>query len=37
MATKSQHARSYRQLPVFLRELREEAHLTQRALGQRMK
>jgi len=37
MATKAQHARSYRRLPPFLRTLREEAGLTQRELGQRMK
>ena len=36
MATKAQQARSYRRLPPFLRALREEAGLTQRALGQRM-
>lgn len=37
MATKSQHADSYRPLPGFLRELREDAGLTQRALGDRLK
>jgi transcriptional regulator with XRE-family HTH domain len=37
MATKSQHARSYRLLPPFLRTLREEAKLTQRELGKRLK
>jgi transcriptional regulator with XRE-family HTH domain len=37
MATKSQHSSAYRQLPDFLRVLREEAGLTQRALGQLMK
>jgi transcriptional regulator with XRE-family HTH domain len=37
MATKSQHARAYRHLPEFLRLLREEAGLTQRDLGKRMK
>lgn len=33
MATKSQHAHSYRPLMDLLRELREEAGLTQRELG----
>jgi transcriptional regulator with XRE-family HTH domain len=37
MATKSQHASAYRPLPGFLRTLREEAGLTQRELGKRMK
>jgi ribosome-binding protein aMBF1 (putative translation factor) len=37
MATKSQHSRIYRPLPEFLRRLREEAALTQRDLGRRMK
>jgi transcriptional regulator with XRE-family HTH domain len=37
MATKSQHARAYRSLPPFLRKLREEAGLTQRGLGKRLK
>lgn len=37
MATKSQHAAAYRRLPEFLRRLRDEAGLTQRELGQRMK
>jgi transcriptional regulator with XRE-family HTH domain len=37
MATKSQHARAYRPLPGYLRTLREEAGLTQRELGERMK
>lgn len=37
MATKSQHALAYRRLPVFLRSLREDAGLTQRALGQRLR
>jgi transcriptional regulator with XRE-family HTH domain len=36
MATKSQHSRAYQLLPGFLRELREEAGLTQRELGKRM-
>jgi transcriptional regulator with XRE-family HTH domain len=36
MATKSQHDRAYRPLPPFLRALREEAGLTQRALGERL-
>jgi transcriptional regulator with XRE-family HTH domain len=37
MSTKSQHASAYRPLPAFLRALREEAGLTQRDLGKRMK
>ncbi len=37
MATKSQHAASYQSVPRLLRALREEADLTQRALGQRLK
>lgn len=37
MATKSQHSRSYRRLPPFLRTLREEAGITQRELGARLK
>jgi transcriptional regulator with XRE-family HTH domain len=37
MATKSQHAKAYRPLPGFLRELREKGGLTQRELGKRMK
>ena len=37
MATKSQHASAYQPLPGFLRTLREEAGLTQRDLGKRMK
>jgi transcriptional regulator with XRE-family HTH domain len=37
MATKAQHAPLYRQLPPFLRALREEAGLTQRDLGKRLK
>jgi hypothetical protein len=37
MATKSQHASAYLPLPAFLRTLREEAELTQRELGKRMK
>ena len=37
MATKSQHASAYLPLPAFLRALREEAGLTQRDLGKRMK
>ena len=37
MATKAQHSRLYRRLPPFLKVLREEAGLTQRQLGQRMK
>ena len=37
MATKSQHASAYQRLPGFLRALREEAGLTQRELGKRLK
>lgn len=37
MGTKSQHAKAYRDLPAFLRLLREEAGLTQRALGRKLK
>jgi transcriptional regulator with XRE-family HTH domain len=37
MATKAQHGRSYRRLPPFLRALREEAGLTQRELGARLR
>jgi transcriptional regulator with XRE-family HTH domain len=37
MATKSQHSRAYQSLPAFLRVLREEAGMTQRDLGKRMK
>ncbi|MCL4211610.1 MAG: helix-turn-helix transcriptional regulator [Phycisphaeraceae bacterium] len=33
MPQKAQHARPYRVVPPFLRQLREEAELTQRALG----
>jgi transcriptional regulator with XRE-family HTH domain len=36
MATKSQHAFAYRDLPPFLRRLREDAGLTQRELGKRL-
>ena len=37
MATKSQHAKPYRHVPSFLRTLREEAGLTQRELGKRLR
>jgi transcriptional regulator with XRE-family HTH domain len=37
MATKSQHATLYQRLPQFLRALREEAGLTQRELGKRLR
>jgi transcriptional regulator with XRE-family HTH domain len=37
MATKAQHALAYRHLPLLLRALREEAGMTQRALGKRLK
>lgn len=34
MATKAQHSRGYRKLPALLRDMREEAALTQRQLGE---
>ncbi len=34
---KAQHARRYAKLPELLRKLREEAELTQRELGKRLK
>ncbi len=37
MGTKAQHAPGYSSLPGFLKELREEAGQTQRALGKRLK
>lgn len=37
MATKSQHSNAYRQIPKFLRTLRDEAGLTQRQLGKKLK
>ncbi len=37
MATKAQQTRAYRLLPPFLRALREEAGLTQRELGKRLR
>jgi transcriptional regulator with XRE-family HTH domain len=37
MATKAQHSRKYRRLLPLLRALREEAGLTQRDLGLRLK
>jgi len=37
MPTKSQHAVAYRKLPRLLRSLREQAGLTQRALGERLR
>jgi transcriptional regulator with XRE-family HTH domain len=37
MATKAQHAPPYRHLPGFLRALRQEAGLTQRQLGARLR
>jgi transcriptional regulator with XRE-family HTH domain len=36
MASKAQHARSYRSIPTLLRKMREEAGLTQRDLGTRV-
>ncbi len=36
MTTKAQHARGYRSVPRLLRALRQEAGLTQRALGGRL-
>jgi hypothetical protein len=37
MATKSQHSAAYRRLPVFLRTMREEAELTQRGIGKKLR
>jgi transcriptional regulator with XRE-family HTH domain len=37
MATKAQHGVKYRILPQFLREIREEAGLTQRDIGKVLK
>jgi hypothetical protein len=37
MATKAQHAPAYRLVPPFLRAMREEAGLTQRELGKRLR
>jgi transcriptional regulator with XRE-family HTH domain len=37
MATKAQQVPAYRHLPRFLRTLREEAGLTQREMGKRLK
>ena len=37
MATKSQHAKAYQDLPAFLKSLREAAGMTQRDLGKAMK
>jgi len=37
MSTKAQHNLEYRVVPGFLREMREKAGLTQRALGKRLK
>ena len=37
MATKAQHSRKYRRLLTLLRSLREEADLTQRSLGEKLK
>lgn len=37
MATKSQHNMKYRVLPVYLRNIREKAGLTQREIGKRLK
>ena len=37
MATKAQQSMTYRKLPVFLREMREKAGLTQRDLGAKLK
>ncbi len=36
MATKSQHSRTYRKLPEFLKRMREEAGLTIRELGAKL-
>jgi transcriptional regulator with XRE-family HTH domain len=37
MGTKAQHHLAYRKIPQFLRQLREEAALTQRQLGAMLK
>lgn len=37
MSPKAQHAVAYRKLPGYLRRLREEAGLSQRALGKKLK
>jgi len=37
MATKSQHLKAYRHIPPFLRSLRDEAGLTQRELGKKLR
>ena len=37
MGTKAQHTAAYRRLPPLLRTLREEAGLTQRELGKRLR
>ena len=37
MATKSQHNQIYKALPAFLRQMREQAGLSQRLIGQRLK
>ena len=37
MLTKAQHERRYAHIPAFLRELREEAGLTQRQIGKALK
>ena len=36
MASKAQHARRYKVLPPFLREMREQAGCTQRELGDKL-
>ena len=36
MSPKAQHAITYRKLPIFLRNLRERAGMTQRALGSKL-
>lgn len=37
MATKAQHGKHYRGVPELVRQLREEAELTQRGLGEKLK
>ena len=37
MATKTQHSIMYQVLPLFLREMRESAGLTQRDIGKKLK
>jgi transcriptional regulator with XRE-family HTH domain len=36
MSPKAQHANTYRKLPIFLRNMREQAGMTQRSLGSKL-